>query len=157
MISSIRRILNIFPDICKYSSIVEENIRCFARANDYRSQSPFSFSTIPRWSCRYNRLHICIILRNMCFFSNLFFLFLSFIFIKSIKGIQKNTTNKFIKVYGNEGKKWIRIKINNRVTRPIGQLPKIQRKNRRPICTRHPQINPTPIPIGPPRIFVDTD
>lgn len=72
------------------------------------------------------------------FLTFFFFFFLSY--LSNLSKEYKNTTNKFIKVYGNEGKKWICIKINNRVTRPIGQLPKIQRKNRRPICTRHQLI-----------------
>lgn len=72
--SSIRRILYTFPifaNIRQYSKHIlyifmqpSPNIRCFARTNGYRSQSSFLFSSIPRWSCRSNRLHICYFRKN---------------------------------------------------------------------------------------------
>lgn len=71
-----------FPDICKYSSIVEENIRCFARANDYRSQSPFSFSTIPMMDGVVDII-VCtfVLFYEICvsFLTFFFFFFLSYL------------------------------------------------------------------------------
>lgn len=70
----------------------------------------------------------------MCFFSNFFFFFHIYQIHQKNAKIQQISNFFHYKIYGNEGKKWICIKINNPVTRLIGQLPKIRRKNRRPIA-----------------------
>lgn len=115
----------------------KRNIRCFARANGYRSQSSFLFSSIPgvvdlivcTFVLFYEKYVYTFLIS---FFSNFFFFFHIYQIYQKYTKIT-NFFHRLYKIYGNESKKWICIKINNLATRLIGQLPKIQRKNRRPI------------------------